>query len=62
MGGVDMGIWFPTVGLFIPDILDMDLQYALGRAHNDWMAKDFVTGKRHIWCATIPLKPEWAVD
>ena len=41
MGGVDAGIWFPTMGLFIPDILDINLQYALCRAHNDWMANDF---------------------
>ena len=62
MGGVDIGIWFPTVGLFIPDIINLDLQYALVRAHNDWMAKDFATTRRHIWCASIPLKPEWAVE
>lgn len=61
MGGVDVGIWFPTVGLFIPDVINMELQYALARAHNDWMAKDFAIGKRHIWCATIPLKPEYAI-
>ncbi len=62
MGGVDVGIWFPTVGLFIPDLLNLELQYALARAHNDWMANDFATSKRHIWCATIPLHPEWAVE
>jgi predicted TIM-barrel fold metal-dependent hydrolase len=61
MGGVDIGIWFPTVGLFIPDVVDMELQYALSRAHNDWMAKDFAIGKRHIWCASIPLKPAYAI-
>lgn len=62
MGGVDVGVWFPTVGLFIPDIVDIELQYALARAHNDWMAKDFATSRRHLWCATIPLKPEYAVE
>jgi predicted TIM-barrel fold metal-dependent hydrolase len=62
MGGVDIGIWFPTMGLFIPDIINLELQYALARAYNDWMVKDFATSRRHIWCATIPLKPEWAVD
>ncbi len=62
MGGVDIGIWFPTVGLFIPDIINLELQYAIGRAHNDWMAKDYATSRRHIWCATIPLQPEWAVE
>ncbi len=61
MGGVDVGIWFPTVGLFIPDIINIELQYALARAHNDWMAKDFATSRRHLWCTTIPLKPEYAI-
>ena len=62
MGGVDIGIWFPTMGLFIPDIINLELQYALARAYNDWMVNDFATNRRHIWCATIPLKPEWAVE
>jgi len=62
MGGVDVGLWIPTLGLFIPDIIGIDLQYGLARALNDWTAKEFATSKRHLWCATIPIVPELAVE
>ena len=39
--GVDIGMWIPTGGLFLPDIVDIDLQYALMRALNDWTGKDY---------------------
>ena len=62
LSGIDCAVWFPTLGLFTSDIQNWDFQYAVMRALNDWTAKDFATGKRHLWCASIPLKPEWAVE
>lgn len=62
MAGIDVGLWIPTLGLFIPDIVDINLQYGVGRALNDWTAKEWVTGKRHLWCATIPIVPSMAVE
>ncbi len=59
--GVDIGMWIPTGGLFLPDVVDIDLQYALMRALNDWTAKDYCVGKRHLWCGAIPLEPGRAV-
>lgn len=60
--GVDIGLWIPTAGLFLPDIINKDLQYAFARAYNDWMAKDFALGDRHLWCITIPIVPTMAVE
>jgi len=62
LSGIDAAVWIPTLGLFVPDIQNFDLQYAVMRALNDWTAKVWATSKRHLWCVTIPLKPEWAVD
>ena len=60
--GVDIGLWIPTGGLFLPDVIDKNKQYAFARAYNDWMAKDFAIGERHLWCATIPIVPDMAVE
>jgi predicted TIM-barrel fold metal-dependent hydrolase len=60
--GVDVGLWIPTAGLFLPDIIDKNKQYGFVRAYNDWMAKDWATSKRHLWCATIPIVPKMAVE
>ncbi len=60
--GVDMGLWIPTAGLYLPDLIDKEKQYAFVRAYNDWMAKDFAIGERHLWCATIPIVPRMAVE
>jgi hypothetical protein len=51
----------PDTGLFVPDIQNFEFQYAVCRALNDWTAKVWATGKRHLWCVSIPQKPEWAV-
>lgn len=59
--GVDIGMWIPTAGLFLPDIVDINLQYALMRALNDWTGKDYCVGKRHLWCGAMPLDPKLAV-
>lgn len=59
--GVDIGMWIPTAGLFLPDIQSIELQYALMRALNDWTAKDFAIGDRHMWCGAVPQKVEYAV-
>lgn len=60
--GIDVSVWIPTLGLFIPDIQNWELQYAVCRALNDWTAKVWATGKRHLWCVTLPQgNPEWAV-
>jgi predicted TIM-barrel fold metal-dependent hydrolase len=61
LSGIDCAIWIPTLGLFTPDLQDRHYQYAVMRALNDWTAQAWATGKRHFWCATIPLVPEWAV-
>lgn len=61
LSGIDVAVWIPTLGLFTPDIQNFHLQYAVMRALNDWTAKVWATGKRHLWCVTIPMKPEWAV-
>lgn len=60
--GVDIGLWIPTAGLFLPDIINKNLQYGFARAYNDWMAKDFAIGDRHLWCITIPIVPTMAVE
>ena len=62
LSGIDCAVWFPTLGLFTPDIQNWDFQYAVMRALNDWTAKVWATGKRHLWCVTIPLNPKWAVE
>jgi uncharacterized protein len=62
LSGIDCAVWIPTLGLFTPDIQNLPYQYAVMRALNDWTAKVWATGQRHFWCATIPLKPEWAVE
>ncbi len=62
MSGIDAAVWIPTLGLFIPDIINLEFQYGVARALNDWTAKVWSTSKRHLWCVTIPIKPEWAVE
>ena len=59
--GIDVSLWIPTIGLYLTDILDKDLQYGMVRSYNDWVAQDWANGKRHLWCASIPLIPEQAV-
>jgi predicted TIM-barrel fold metal-dependent hydrolase len=61
LSGIDCALWIPTLGLFTPDIENINLQYAVMRALNDWTAQEWATGQRHLWCVTIPLKPAWAV-
>lgn len=62
IAGIDVALWIPTLGLFIPDIVDRNLQYGVARALNDWTAKEWATGKRHLWCASIPIVPSMAVE
>ena len=59
--GVDIGMWIPTAGLYVPDVEDIELQYALMRALNDWTGKDFAHSERHMWCGSIPLQVDYAV-
>ena len=60
--GIDVALWIPTMGVFLPDVLDWDLQYAYMRGYNEWIANDWAVGKRHLWCAMIPLDPTKAVE
>lgn len=62
LSGIDAAVWIPTLGLFIPDLMNIDFQYAVCRALNDWTAKVWATSKRHLWCVTIPIKPQMAVE
>ena len=62
LSGIDAAVWIPTLGLFIPDILNSNFRYAVCRALNDWTAKVWATGKQHLWCVTIPLDPQMAVE
>lgn len=62
LSGIDAAIWIPTLGLFVPDIVCKRTQYAIARALNDWTAKEWATGKRHMWCVTIPIVPSMAVE
>jgi predicted TIM-barrel fold metal-dependent hydrolase len=62
LSGIDAAVWIPTLGLFIPDIMNLEFQYAVARALNDWTAKVWSTSKRHLWCVTIPIDPKFAVD
>ena len=59
--GIDMALWIPTMGVFLPDVLDRDLQYAYVRSFNEWIATVWATSKRHMWCASIPLDTKMAV-
>ena len=36
--GIDAALWIPTVGLYVPDILDGELQAAYCRALNNWFS------------------------
>jgi uncharacterized protein len=58
--GIDAALWIPTVGLYIPDILDGELQAAYCRALNNWFADAFCAENRdRLWfAATIPIDPE----
>jgi predicted TIM-barrel fold metal-dependent hydrolase len=58
--GIDAALWIPTVGLFIPDILDPKLQAAYARALNNWFADSFCAENRdRLWfAATLPIDPE----
>ena len=58
--GIDAALWIPTVGLYIPDILDGDLQAAYCRALNDWFHDSFCAERRdRLWfAATVPIDPE----
>lgn len=59
LSGIDCALWIPTLGLFLPDIENTELQYAVMRALNDWTANEWATGRRHLWCVSIPL-PDYA--
>ncbi len=64
--GVDIGVLFPTVGLYIMwrDNLDPELSAAICRAYNTWMS-DYcsASGKRLYGVALIPLQdPVRAVE
>ena len=63
LGGVDVGIWFPTMGLFIPDTPEhgASVRPVPGPQTTGWRRTSPPAG-RHIWCASIPLEPEWAVE
>jgi predicted TIM-barrel fold metal-dependent hydrolase len=54
--GIDVGVLYPTLGLFFPEILDRDLHAALCRAYNDWLA-DFcrTDPRRLVGVALLPL-------
>ncbi|HVT07260.1 MAG TPA: amidohydrolase family protein [Polyangia bacterium] len=58
--GIDAALWIPTVGLYVPDILDADLQAAYCRALNNWFADAFCAENRdRLWfAATVPIDPE----
>jgi uncharacterized protein len=61
--GIDAALWIPTIGLFIPDIIDPALQMAHARALNNWFADSFCAENRsRLWfAATIPIDPQPAV-
>jgi len=46
--GVDAEILFPTVGMLLYPLSDVDLQRALFRAYNDWIVEEF--------CAVAPAR------
>jgi predicted TIM-barrel fold metal-dependent hydrolase len=58
--GIDAALWIPTVGLYIPDILDPELQAAYCRGLNNWFADSFCAENRdRLWfAATVPIDPE----
>jgi predicted TIM-barrel fold metal-dependent hydrolase len=61
-GGVDIGLWIPTGGLFIPDIVDLDIQAAYMRAMNNWFAEKFCADDpTRLWFAAgVPVDPREA--
>jgi predicted TIM-barrel fold metal-dependent hydrolase len=58
--GIDAALWIPTVGLYVPDILDGELQAAYARALNNWFSDAFCAEDRdRLWfAATVPIDPE----
>jgi len=58
--GIDAALWIPTVGLYVPDILDGALQAAYARALNNWFADSFCAEDRdRLWfAATVPIDAE----
>lgn len=54
--GIDVGVLYPTVSFFFPEIPDRELHAALCRAYNDWLA-DFcrTDPRRLVGIALLPL-------
>ena len=54
--GIDVGVLYPTVSFFFPEIPDHELHAALCRAYNDWLA-DFCRADPHrlVGIALLPL-------
>lgn len=62
--GIDISLWIPTGGLFIPDIQDPGLQAAYCRAINNWFHESFCAeNPTRLWfAATIPIDVEPACE
>jgi predicted TIM-barrel fold metal-dependent hydrolase len=54
--GIDVGVLYPTVSFFFPELPDGELHAALCRAYNDWLA-DFcrTDPRRLVGIALLPL-------
>jgi predicted TIM-barrel fold metal-dependent hydrolase len=54
--GIDVGVLYPTLSFFFPEIPDRELHAALCRAYNDWLA-DFcrTDPRRLVGIALLPL-------
>ena len=60
--GVDVGLWIPTAGCSCPTSSTVKSSTPSCVPTTTGWARDFAVGDRHLWCATIPIVPEWAVD
>lgn len=53
--GIDQAVLFPTTGLFFAGVADPDLEAALCRAYNDWLADYCATDRRRlVGVAAVP--------
>ena len=56
--GIDIAVPFPTLGLYVVDAREPDLNIAICRAYNDWLKKEYlsVDPRRLVGIAMITLR------
>src|SRR5262245_66397786 len=56
LDGMDLAFLYPTMAFFLPEVPDLELQTALCRAYNDWLAEYCKADPRRlVGIALLPL-------